>query len=137
MKDYDAARILKDKANAIVCLAPDVCLTPRGSKQVKVPYMVITHLSESEFTVPNVLMGGEEAFTLRSRIQGVTGNESGVGGGVQTGTVGTWCRPQTYNARFIVNGEPMVQDGSVFEMCCDGPEGPHNTLGKLSFEDNV
>ncbi|MGV1832678.1 DUF4150 domain-containing protein [Agrobacterium vitis] len=131
---HSAARYT-DKNNAIVCLSPDVCLTPRGSKDVAVPYMILSKLEASERTVKNVSFGGDEAFTMNSRTSTVTGNEAGTSGGVQSGVNTGWCRPQSNKTSFFVNGHQVIQDNCLYEMNCSGPDGSSNTLGKLMFVD--
>ncbi|WP_407673356.1 PAAR-like domain-containing protein [Paracoccus caeni] len=61
----------------IVCLAPDVCLTPIGSAMVPVPYMIVSRLDWSQRTAPHTTFGGQEAFTMASRTDKVVGNEPG------------------------------------------------------------
>lgn len=129
-----AARHAK-KANAIVCLSPDVCRTPRGGKMVPVPYMVVSKLEWSERTVPNVTFGDQPAFTMNSRTAKVTGNEAGTGGGVQSGVNVGWCRPQSNKSSFLVEGYQVIQDDCLYEMNCSGPDGSSNTLGRLGYDD--
>lgn len=130
-----AARSTQNRQNAIVCLAPDVCLTPHGSKLVPVPYMIISKLAWSDRTMSDVVFGGEEAFTMQSRTHQVTGNEPGTGGGVQSGVNVGWCRPQSNKSSFFIGGHQLVQDGCLFEMNCPDPNGTSNTIGKLVFDD--
>lgn len=129
-----AARHAK-KANAIVCLSPDVCRTPRGGKMVPVPYMIVSKLEWSERTVPNVTFGDQPAFTMNSRTAKVTGNEAGTGGGVQSGVNVGWCRPQSNKSSFLVEGYQVIQDDCLYEMNCSGPDGSSNTLGRLGYDD--
>ncbi|GGA84854.1 hypothetical protein GCM10011491_10540 [Brucella endophytica] len=132
---HSAARYAK-KGNSIVCLSPDVCLTPRGSKDVPVPYMIVSKLEWSERTVSNVSFGGDEAFTMASRTGTVTGNEPGTGGGVQSGVNVGWCRPQSNKSNFFVKGQQVIQDDCLYEMNCTGPDGSSNTVGKLAYDDS-
>ncbi len=124
------------KKNAIVCLSPDVCLTPRGSKDVAVPYMIVSKLEWSQRTIKNVSFGDDEAFTMNSRTKAVTGNEAGTSGGVQSGVNVGWCRPQSNKSNFLVEGHQVIQDDCLYEMNCSGPDGSSNTLGKLMFVDD-
>jgi len=112
------------KGNAIVCLSPDVCQTPRGGKMVPVPYMIVSQLGWSERTVSNVEFGGEAAFTMNSRTAMVTGNEGGTGGGIGSSVNVGWCRPQSNKSSFFVSGHQVIQDDCLFEMNCDGPTAP-------------
>jgi hypothetical protein len=42
-------------------------------------------VADASRTVPSVLFGGQEAFTMNSRITTLKGNEPGTGGGVASG----------------------------------------------------
>lgn len=121
------------KEAMIVCLSPDVCLTPMGPNMVPVPYMIVSRLDWSQRTVSNITFGGQEAFTMDSRTGMVSGNEPATGGGIKSGINTGWCRPLTNKSNVIVNGHPVLQDGCIYEMNCDGPDGTGNTLGKLRF----
>lgn len=133
---HSAARNTTRK-NAIICLSPDVCLTPRGAKDVAVPYMIISTLQWSERTVKNVSFGEDEAFTMNSRTSAVTGNEAGTSGGVESGTHLGWCRPQSNKSSFLVAGHQVIQNNCLYEMNCSGPDGASNTIGKLLFSDQT
>lgn len=121
------------KQAVIVCLAPDVCLTPIGSAMVPVPYMIVSKLDWSERTISNTTFGGQQAFTMASRTNRVTGNEAGRGGGVRSGVNAGWCRPMSNKSSFFVNGREVIQHTSLYHMNCAGPEGQGNTVGKLRF----
>lgn len=121
------------KEAMIVCLAPDVCLTPIGSSMVPVPYMIISRLDWSESTISNTSFAGHEAFTMASRTNKVTGNEAGKGGGVKSGVNKGWCRPISNKSNVFVGGRQVIQHESLFDMNCAGPEGPGNTVGRLQF----
>lgn len=92
------------KEAMIVCLAPDVCLTPIGSSMVPVPYMIISRLDWSESTVSNTSFAGQEAFTMASRTKKVTGNEAGKGGGAKSGVNRGWYRPISNKSSFLSTG---------------------------------
>lgn len=132
-----AARNTHKQRSVIVCLSPDVCMTPRGNKEVPVPYMIISELAWSERTDGDVSFGGAGAFTMQSRTQSVTGNEAGTGGGVISGVNVGWCRPQSNKASVVISGQAVIEDGCLFDMNCAGPEGPANTMGRLIFDDRV
>jgi hypothetical protein len=127
-----AARFHKEGMQ-IICLAPCVCLTPMGPSPVPVPYMIVSDLKDAVRTSATVLFGGEEAFTMNSRISTLTGNEPGTAGGVASGVNLGYSRPLTNKSSVIVGGYQVIQHDCVFEMNCNGPEGPSNTLGKLIY----
>ncbi len=120
------------KGSKIVCLAPDVCLTP-SKNGPPVPYMIVSELSWAEKTVGNTSFGGQEAFTMASRTNKVTGNEPGKGGGVVSQVNEGYCRPQSNKTSFTIKGEQVVQHDCVYEMNCNGPDGASNTVGKIRF----
>lgn len=128
----DAARHSGKEAQ-IVCLSPDVCDTPIGSKMVKIPYMILSKLDHSDRTISSTTFGGLKAFTMASRTTTVTGNEPGTGGGVKSGTNLGWCRPISNKSSFFVEGREVIQHTSFYDMNCSGPDGPGNTVGKLRF----
>ena len=132
----DAARNTTKEA-WIVCLSPDVCLTPMGKSVVPVPYMIASKLDWSERTSSSVSFGGEEAFTMDSRLNKVVGNEGGTAGGVGSGVNVGYCRPQSNKTSYFVGGKEVIQNDCVFEMNCAGPDGSSNTLGSLLFIDSV
>lgn len=121
------------KGGQIVCLAPDVCLTPIGSSVVPIPYMIISKLEWAEKTVSNTSFGGQSAFTMASRTNRVTGDEAGSKGGVASGVNKGWCRPTSNKSSFTIGGQQVIQHDCVYEMNCAGPDGPPNTLGKVQF----
>ena len=119
----------------LVSIYPDVCLTPCGSTMVPVPYMIVSKLDWSKRTVPDVTFRSDEAFTMDSRTDKVTGNEAGTGGGIVSGVNRGWCRPQSNKTNFFVKGHQVIQHDCIYEMNCAGPNGPSNTVGKLNYSD--
>lgn len=134
MTDHSAAR-KSGKAATIVCLAPDVCLTPMGSSMVPVPYMIISQLDWSQRTEPSVTFTSLEAFTMNARTDKVTGNEAGTGGGVKSGVNKGWCRPISNKTSVFVKGHELIQNDNLYDMNCAGPNGPGNTVGRLVYYD--
>lgn len=117
----------------IICLAPDVCLTPVGSSMVPIPYMIISKLAWSDRTVSHTTFAGQKAYTMRSRTTKVTGNEAGTGGGVTSGVNEGWCRPRANRNTVFIDGHELINNGHIHEMNCAGPDGPHNTIGRLYY----
>lgn len=130
--EHSAARH-SGKSAKIICLAPDVCLTPIGNSMVPVPYMIVSDLAWSERTSANTQFTGEQAFTMDSRTDRVTGNEAGTGGGVKSGVNTGHCRPISKKTSVFVNGAELIQNDNLYDMNCAGPEGPGNTVGKLVY----
>ncbi|MCF6446081.1 DUF4150 domain-containing protein [Nereida sp. MMG025] len=129
-----AARHSGKKAN-VVCLAPDVCLTPVGSSIVLIPYMILSKLDWSETTVDNVKLTGMKAFNMNSRTNKVTGDEPGTKGGVKSGVNKGYCRPISKKTSVFVKGAELIQDDNMYDMNCNGPNGPGNTVGKLCYSE--
>jgi hypothetical protein len=123
------------KAGVIVCLAPDVCLTPVGPTIVPLPYMILSRLDQATRTEATVTFADNEAFTLFSRTKSLTGDEAGVGGGVISGVITGWCRPRAYRSSVVVGGHELIHNGHLFDMNCAGPEGIGNTVGRLVYYD--
>lgn len=121
------------KSAQIVCLAPDVCLTPIGNAVVPVPYMIVSQLDWSERTVSNTQLTGMAAFTMASRTNKVTGDEPGVKGGVKSGVNRGWCRPISKKTSVFVGGRELIQNDNLYDMNCNGPDGPGNTVGRLVY----
>lgn len=117
----------------IVCIAPDVCLTPVGNTMVPIPYMIISMLSWAQRTAPSVILTDQEAFTMNSRTDKVTGNEAGTGGGVKSGVNVGWCKPQSKHVTVFVEGFELIHNDNLYEMNCAGPEGAGNTIGRLIY----
>lgn len=123
------------KSAKIICLAPDVCLTPVGNSVVPIPYMIVSQLDWSEKTVSNTQFTGQQAFTMQSRTNRVTGDESGSLGGVKSGCNKGWCRPISKKTSVFVGGAELIQNDNLYDMNCNGPDGPGNTVSRLVYFD--
>ncbi len=121
------------KQAVITCLAPDVCKTPVGNAVVPIPYMIVSKLDWSQKTVSSVQFTGQQAFTMDSRTDKVTGDEPGSLGGVKSGVNKGYCRPQSNKTSVVVGGAELIQDSNLYDMNCAGPEGAGNTVGRLVF----
>lgn len=117
----------------IVCLAPDVCKTSVGTAVVPVPYMIVSTLDWAAQTAPRVQFRQQEAFTMASRTNQVTGDEPGALGGVKSAVNRGWCRPVSHQSNVQIEGQPLIHSGHLYEMNCAGPEGAGNTMGMLAF----
>ncbi|MEL7167545.1 MAG: DUF4150 domain-containing protein [Pseudomonadota bacterium] len=130
--EFSAARH-SGKAAKIVCLAPDVCLTPMGNSIVPIPYMIISDLAWSVTTVKSTILTDQEAFTMASRTDKVVGDEPGSKGGVKSGVNKGYCRPISKKTNVFVEGRELIQNDNLYDMNCNGPNGPGNTVGKLVY----
>lgn len=132
--DHSAARH-SGKSAKIVCLAPDICLTPMGNSVVPIPYMIVSQLDWSETTSGNTKLTGQQAFTMDSRTNKVTGNEPGSNDGIKSGVNKGYCRPISKKTSVFVNGAELIENDNMYDMNCAGPNGPGNTVGKLVYFD--
>ena len=117
----------------VVCIAPDVCLTP--PVPVPVPYQIVAFLDNSMNVSPNVRFTGKPALMMTSRGIQVIGDEAGSAGGVKSGVNVNHCRPVegTHSTTVRVNGEYVLYHNGYMYMNCAGPEGAYNTLGKIVY----
>lgn len=114
----------------VISLTPDVCKSPTAP----VPYPIVGYLNQSILTSPNVRMRGVPVFHMGSRVATVTGDESGVGGGVVSQVFKGMCRPVVPIPTVRINGQfHNSHQVSLMEMNCAGPNGPANTLGHVKF----
>ena len=114
----------------VISLTPDVCKSPT----VPVPYPIVGYLNQSILVSPSVRMRGVPAFHMGSRVATVTGDESGVGGGVVSQVFKGMCRPVMPVPTVRINGQfHNHHQCSLMLMNCAGPEGPANTLGHVKF----
>ena len=131
---HEGARKDAPEAEAyVVCTELDWCWTPVGDDQVLVGYSIAAYFTDAVQTTPTVTMTSQESFNAGSRISRVFGDEAGTGGGVQSGVNLGYCRPDTYSDTVFAEGKQVVNDGAVFLMNCNGPDGPHNTVGELIY----
>ena len=121
------------KSATIVCLAPDVCLTPVGNAVVPIPYMIISKLEWSVKTANSTILTDQEACTMASRTDKETDDEPGSKGGVKSGVNTGYCRPISKKTNVFVEGKELVQNDNLYDMNYNGPNGPGNTVGKLIY----
>lgn len=114
----------------IVALYPDVCR--RGKRTVM--YDIIALESDDEKHSDDVRITGcwasHEGARLKTVYQDAPGER-----GVKSGCVEGYARPVAGTAsKVLVNGQACVRHDTEFEMNCKGPDGPHNTKGKMAYE---
>jgi len=71
--------------------------------------MIVSKLDWADKTIGNTSFGGQEAFTMASRTNKVTGDEPGSKGGVKSGVNKGWCRPKSNKTSFTVKGQEVIQ----------------------------
>ncbi|MDK2126011.1 PAAR-like domain-containing protein [Parachitinimonas caeni] len=92
----------KDGMWRVMCIAPDVCLTPVGSSVVPIPYQVTSQLSGSTSVTRRVFVNGKPAVVYdASKVPQTIGDMAGSQRGIVSGTVGadTWPLLRSFNVR--------------------------------------
>jgi uncharacterized Zn-binding protein involved in type VI secretion len=133
----------------VVCLIPDICLTPVGPAQVPVPYPVTASFEESQGTSPNVTFAGKPAFLKgQSLIPYTLGDQAGFCGGIRSKTCGGIVEAIQGSSSVFVNGKAVVRHGDLFKMnngntfgkaiCPGAPErrGSIDASGKITVDTN-
>jgi hypothetical protein len=119
----------------IICSRPDFCFKDHRV----VAYEIIVRGGADDACSRNVNVTGAEACHIGQRLPLVQGNEPATAG-VRSGVVQGYARPsadpKTNNAapNVNVNGKPMIRHGTEYEMNANGPNGQHNTTGKLVYK---
>jgi hypothetical protein len=104
----------------VVCLAPDVCLTPMGGVPVPVPYPVTATLGAATLTTTTVNVNDDKAVVFGSTfVPHTPGSEAGTLGGVMTGTTALNTRPLLHSSTVNFEGKPIVRDNDLYWM--NGP----------------
>lgn len=111
----------KDDRFMMVCLAPDVCLTP-GKSGYPVPYMIVDTLESSKQCSPNVFLQGKPVFMHnQSFASDVMGDEPGMGGGIISATNVEISHSIDKSPSVFVNGYPIVRTGDMVWMNWEAP----------------
>lgn len=119
LRDNDEVRI--------VCLAPDVCLTPRGSAIVPVPYQVVDYGGHDADYARSVRFTRQSAMVLRSVTTHVHGDSPGTAKGVKSGTVEDVTEPIGHTPQVRAEGSPVIRHLDRFWM------NRRNTVGEAIF----
>ncbi|MER0240381.1 PAAR-like domain-containing protein [Fulvimarina sp. MAC8] len=119
LRDIDAARI--------VCLAPDVCLTPIGDTAVPIPYQIVDYAGHDAGYAESVRFTGKRAMTLASRTTHVHGDAPGKKKGVKSGTVEGVTEPIGHAPEVRAEGHPVIRHLDRFWM------NNKNTVGEAVF----
>ena len=100
----------------VISTSCDVCLTPKGSSTVPVPYVISSRFSEAVNTSPNVNFEKTPVFHFGSYLPKVVGNEAGSKGGVVSGVNKGICNPLSYASKVRVNGQHTISHDLMMEM---------------------
>lgn len=131
----DERAVNKDAEAIVICIAPDVCLTPVGGSMVQVPYTITSKFDVAVDTAPEVNYAGLPAFTMASRLPTVKGDELGTGGGIFSGVNLGYCRPVEHSGTVRAHKQYVIRHNDLMHMNCNGPEGPGNTYGRIVYID--
>lgn len=107
----------KDDDYVLVCLAPDVCLTPMGNSVVPIPYPITHQMGSAQQCSANVFVNGKPAFRHGlSFVDAVKGDAPGNKGGVVSGVYGKVSHSIAHSPSVFINGLPMVRTGDRVHM---------------------
>jgi hypothetical protein len=119
---------LRDTGEArIICLAPDVCLTPVGNSVVPIPYQIVDYCGDDQGYTPSVRFTGKKAMVLRSSTTCVHGDAPGTRKGVKSGTVEDICEPIGHATEVRAEGSNVIRHLDRFHM------NAKNTVGEAIF----
>jgi len=107
----------------VICLAPSVNKT--GPYKIPIPYPVVYKLNNSNSTSTNVFFNSDEAFTIKSDSNKVTGDEPGTEKGIKSNTVSDKSEPIDSSPSVKVNGKKVIRCADKFYM------NSKNTMGTL------
>ena len=112
----------------VVCITPDICLTPLGPIMVAVPYQIVAFPEMACLASDNVKFAGEPALLQsRSMIMNVVGDEAGVGGGIKSGH-NCWVVEFDHGSNSVhINGQKVVRHNDQCWM------NGRNTRGKVVY----
>jgi hypothetical protein len=119
LRDTDAAKI--------ICLAPDVCLTPVGSSVVPIPYQIVDYCGHDHTYTPSVRFTGQKAMVMRSNTTHVHGDAPGTRKGVKSGAVEDICEPIGHASQVRAEGSHVIRHLDRFWM------NKRNTQGEAQF----
>ena len=99
----------KDAQFILVCILPDVCLTPK-KPGYPIPYPILHKMDQSQQVSPNVYFKGKAAYLHNeSFVDNVKGDEPGKGGGIVSQTNVKISHSIGKSASVYVNGKPIVR----------------------------
>jgi hypothetical protein len=128
-KDKEQARKIDEAI--MVCKYPDVCKSP----VTPVPYMIVSNFINSQEVATTVNATKDPTFTRASYIQGVIGDEGGVGGGVCSGTFAgggaCWAVDWAHNVR--AEGKNVERNGDPTHMNGQSNKSNPNTQGTVVY----
>ncbi len=131
MADKEGSR--DTSKSVVVSSTPDVCLTPMGSAMVPVPYSIVGNFSDAMRTTQTVKFTDQQAFNFASRLNHVSGDEAGAGGGVSSGVNVGYCKPLEHSPTVKAQDQFVLRHDDKMFMNCSGPDGSSNTIGNIVY----
>lgn len=114
----------------VVCTYPDFCV--KGNAVAA--YHIVAVEGRDTRASADVKITEAWASNKLARLDTVEGDGGG-DAGVASGTVEGWSRPVADMAdSVLINEQPTVRHDTVFEMNAAGPDGPHNTEGRMVYD---
>ncbi|MCA0242748.1 MAG: DUF4150 domain-containing protein [Proteobacteria bacterium] len=108
--------VSRDGQFVVVCLTPDVCLTP-GKTGYPIPYPITHKLDEARQCSANVFQQGEPVYLdNESYVDNVHGDEPGKGGGVISQVNVKISHNIAKSANVFINGRSAVRTGDAMWM---------------------
>jgi len=124
--------VAKTSEACAVSIVPDVCKLPNNTP---VPFQIKGDFGTSDQIHSKVRFRGYEAFTTKSFVPNVIGDDPGCSGGVMSGC----CQGVAYvdegdiNRTVRVNGCKVIRNGDPVRMNAPSHGGQHNTIGQVYY----
>jgi ribosomal protein S28E/S33 len=110
------AATAKDSQFVIVCMAPDVCFTPK-KPYYPIPYPITHKFDQTKKPSKNVFFAGKPAYRHKvSFVDNVTGDQPGKGGGVISQVNVKISHNIDKSDTVFVNNKPIVRTGDTVWM---------------------
>ena len=110
------AATAKDSQFVLICIAPDVCFTPK-KPGYPIPYPITHKMDQSEQVSPNVYFKGKAAYLHNeSFVDNVKGDELGKGKGIISQTHVKISHNIGKSGSVFVNGKAIVRTADMMWM---------------------
>ena len=111
-----------------VSTAPSINYTSH-KKNSTAPYILTQSLDNAENIAKHTTLNGKNAYILSQTSQpNCTGDASGIGGGVKSGTVGKEVKPTKGASNIFVEGKPLIRQGDPCIMNNGNTQGKYIAL---------
>ena len=111
-----------------VSVAPSINYTSHKKKSTA-PYVLTQSLDNAQNIAKHTTLNGKNAYILSQTSQPTcTGDASGIGGGVKSGTVGKEVKPTKGASNIFVEGKPLIRQGDPCTMNNGNTQGKYIAL---------